>query len=223
MPLNRQNIPQQIADLIAVEIIEGRLTDAAPVREQDWAQRLQVARSSVREALLILERRHLVQLSAGKGARVTTMDSRWLREVTELWYLLFETAVQHATDRASQASLVEFELGVRELQQLATDGDKPAFFDQAIELVMTIAQTADHQMLQSQLRSLLPAARRVYRFLLWRDRAEISRSLDLAESLLEAISKRDQAVAANSVRSYARQQLEALDCAIVDNDTAPVS
>ena len=215
MSLNRRNIPESIADFLTEEIVSGRLQPKTPLREKDWAAQLEVARGSVREAFLILERLHLVELRPGKGARVSALQGRWLAEVFELWYLLFEHAVVkaaiHPLDDKTRLLAEQ-----RKLQRLATDPSTDNFFDQAINLVVLIAQCADHHLLQRQIMDLLPAARRVYRWILRNDEAEVQRSLQLAELVLQAIGKRDGDTAARAVRNYAKLQRRALDRAITN-------
>jgi len=211
MSLNRSNISAQIANKLTEEIICGRLSPREPIREKDWAQQLDVGRSSVREALLILERRHLVDLRPGKGARVADLGGRWLTEVFEHWYLLFESAVIKAASSPITDDFEEFHQEHRSLQLLAQRDSRQHFFDQAIGLVVLVAERADNQLLSKQIHDLLPAARRVYRWILWQDEAEISRSLKLAERLMSALIRRDSTAASQAVSDYARLQRLALD------------
>ncbi len=68
------NLTEQIADHLAQLIIMGVLPGGERVQELKFAQELDVSRGSVREALLILERRHLIEVVPRRGAIVHTVD-----------------------------------------------------------------------------------------------------------------------------------------------------
>jgi DNA-binding GntR family transcriptional regulator len=66
------------------------------IQEQKVTQALNVSRGSVREALLILERRHLVAILPRRGAHVTELDERSVRSLCSLmgeFYILLGNAV----------------------------------------------------------------------------------------------------------------------------------
>ena len=58
------SLAEQIAHHLAERIIRGELKERERIQEQKVTQTLNVSRGSVREALLILERRHLVNIRA---------------------------------------------------------------------------------------------------------------------------------------------------------------
>jgi DNA-binding GntR family transcriptional regulator len=67
------NITEQIANHLGQEIVEGKLAAGARIQELKLANKLSVSRGSVREALLILERRHLIEIVPRKGAVVNPL------------------------------------------------------------------------------------------------------------------------------------------------------
>ena len=69
------NITEQIADHLAALIIHGELASRSRIQELKIANELGVSRGSVREALLILERRHLIEIVPCKGAVVNEMTA----------------------------------------------------------------------------------------------------------------------------------------------------
>ena len=62
------SLSEQIAHYLAERIIRGELKPAERIQELKVTQALNVSRGSVREALLILERRHLVTILPRRGA-----------------------------------------------------------------------------------------------------------------------------------------------------------
>lgn len=72
-PRGSEGTAESIATLLGDEIYQGKHAPDAPLREIALATRLGVSRRSVREALLLLERRGLVLHEHNRGARVRRM------------------------------------------------------------------------------------------------------------------------------------------------------
>ncbi len=68
------SLAEQIAHHLAERIIRGELKERERIQEQKVTQTLNVSRGSVREALLILERRHLVNILPRRGAQVSELS-----------------------------------------------------------------------------------------------------------------------------------------------------
>ena len=73
---NRKNLAQEIADHVSEKIIQMEIEPGERILEARIAQELNVSHSPVREAIRILERYRLVELSPRRGARVTDMSER---------------------------------------------------------------------------------------------------------------------------------------------------
>ena len=82
------NITEQIADFLSAKIVSGKMEGGARIQEVRLANSLSVSRGSVREALLILERRHLITLLPRRGAHVNYLTKADAKEVIQLLALL---------------------------------------------------------------------------------------------------------------------------------------
>ncbi|MFT7651429.1 MAG: DNA-binding GntR family transcriptional regulator [Candidatus Azotimanducaceae bacterium] len=82
------NITEQIADFLSEKIVSGQMEGGARIQEVRLAKSLSVSRGSVREALLILERRHLITLLPRRGAHVNYLTKADAKEVVQLLALL---------------------------------------------------------------------------------------------------------------------------------------
>ncbi len=78
------NITDQIADHLGEQIIQGALPGGTRIQELKIAKRLSVSRGSIREALLILERRHLIEIVPRKGALVNRITKAEAADVIDL-------------------------------------------------------------------------------------------------------------------------------------------
>ena len=70
------SLTQQIANHLSDAIISGRLAPLERIQEQRVAKDLGVSRGSVREALLIVEGRHLIDIVPRRGAVVSGLEPR---------------------------------------------------------------------------------------------------------------------------------------------------
>ena len=78
------NLTDQIADLLAEQIIFGELQGGERIQEVKIAKGMDVSRGTVREALLILERRHLIELVPRRGAVVNQIGRDEFRSLVSL-------------------------------------------------------------------------------------------------------------------------------------------
>ena len=78
------NITEQIADHLADLVISGELPGGARIQELKIANELGVSRGSVREALLILERRHLIEIVPRKGAMVNQISAQEALDLVDM-------------------------------------------------------------------------------------------------------------------------------------------
>lgn len=74
-------VPTQVANLLAQDIIFGRIAPDARVVEEEIAARFGVSRSPVRESIRLLERDGLVRRFERRGARVSPLTRQDLDEV----------------------------------------------------------------------------------------------------------------------------------------------
>ena len=86
------SLAEEIAQYRAESIIRGEMQANERIQEQKVTQSLNVSRGSVREALLILERRHLVVILPRRGAQVSELTPHRVKSlyalVIELYALL---------------------------------------------------------------------------------------------------------------------------------------
>ncbi|WP_267354262.1 MULTISPECIES: GntR family transcriptional regulator [unclassified Methylobacterium] len=89
-------------DLLLAELEDGALPPGTRLREADLAERLQISRTPVREALKRLEQQGLIVHEPHRGAIIATLDYTQVAELYLLREVLEGTAArlaaQHATD-----------------------------------------------------------------------------------------------------------------------------
>jgi DNA-binding GntR family transcriptional regulator len=84
LPIRRQTLTSMTADAIRERILRGRYPEGEPLRQDAIGIELGVSRIPVREALRQLEAEGLVTFNPHRGAVVSTLSLKQIRELFEL-------------------------------------------------------------------------------------------------------------------------------------------
>jgi DNA-binding GntR family transcriptional regulator len=200
------SLAEQIAHHLAERIIRGELKERERIQEQKVTQALNVSRGSVREALLILERRHLIVIPPRRGAHVSELTPHNVKSlyglVIEL-YILLARAV--ADGWRVEADLAPF----RDIQQRLVASlqreDINAFVEDSFNIMRAGYPFSNNPYLHETVENLLPAISRTYRLALERRRGEMGQFLNTFGDLLQAIIARDHLRAREVLLAYGEQ------------------
>ena len=203
------SLAEQIAHHLAERIIRGELKPGERIQEQKVTQALNVSRGSVREALLILERRHLVAILPRRGAQVTELNAHNVQSLCTLMgelYILLGNAV--ALKWQQQSDLAPFlQIQQRLIASYETE-DVKSFVEDCFNIMRAAYPFADNPYLQETVDNLQPAMSRSYYFALEQRKAEMSDYLTLFEQLLAAVLARDTAQVRRVLTDYGQRSCQ---------------
>jgi len=186
------SLAEQIAHHLAERIIRGEMKPGERIQEQKVTLALNVSRGSVREALLILERRHLIAILPRRGAHVTELTEHNVRSLCTLMselYILLGNAVAHGgRDSVDMAPFLQIQ---QRLKDAFGRQDIRSFVDESFSVMRAAYPFADNPYLQETVENLQPAMSRAYFLALEQRKAEMSEFLDLFQRLLVAVLARD--------------------------------
>ena len=205
------SLAEQIAHHLAERIICGELKPGERIQEQKVTLALNVSRGSVREALLILERRHLIAILPRRGAHVTELTAHKVQSLCTLMsemYILLGNAV--AQRWAVPADLGPFLQIQQRLAASYERQDISTFVEDSFNVMRAAYPFADNPYLQETVENLHPAMSRAYYLALDQRKAEMSEFLALFAQLLDAVLARDLAQIRVVLSSYAQRS-----CALV--------
>ena len=117
---------EQVADRLRQRILARELEPGAWVDELKLCGELGISRTPMREALKVLAAEGLVTMKLRRGAYVTEMSERDVREAYQLLSLLESDAAAEVAARATDAELAELGELHRSLEEALPDRD--AFF-----------------------------------------------------------------------------------------------
>jgi DNA-binding GntR family transcriptional regulator len=210
------SLAEQIAHHLAERIIRGELKPGERIQEQKVTQALNVSRGSVREALLILERRHLVAILPRRGAQVTVLNAHNVESLctlmTELYVLL---GIAVAEKWQQQGDLANFLQIQQRLIASFERQDVKTFVEDSFNVMRAAYPFANNPYLQETVDNLQPSMSRSYFLALDQRKAEMRDYLTLFEQLLEAVVARDTAKVRSVLTDYGQRScqlvLSALD------------
>lgn len=156
-------LTEQIADHLGGQIISGELAPTARIPEVKIARSLGVSRGSVREALLILEARRLIDILPRRGAVVCALEAdqveplcRLSSELLSYYFRQLALAVNGKPER-----LAPMDAALDAIEASIDDGDTAAFVGAKVGFVQSGYQLLADPFLQSSLESLLPVGARL--------------------------------------------------------------
>ena len=154
-PSDHTSSSERLVEEIRARIVSGELSPGAKITERELAQRYGVNRAPLREALLRLEERRLIERVPFSGTRVFQPSNRMLSELWDMREVLEGLAARRAAETATHAEIEELRRmtseGSARLARTAADDyrDLPAIRD----IHMRIAVISGNQELERILNS----------------------------------------------------------------------
>ena len=127
-PPQRRGLTEQVADSIRQAIFSGSFELGDHLNEADIADRLQVSRGPVREALVLLKQEGIVTMEWHRGAHIMQLSAKDARELSSLRTVLEVFAIREAASAATTSDL-DLMSGVLTSMSKAVDDDDQSDFD----------------------------------------------------------------------------------------------
>lgn len=112
---------EQVFDAIVDDICTGRLTPGTPLRQEQLAERFNVSRQPVQQALLLLRNQGLVREFGRRGLEVAPLDRDFVSHLYDLRELLDGYAARLAAERRTETWLEQIAGIVRMGEQAFSD------------------------------------------------------------------------------------------------------
>ena len=191
-------------DFVKERILDGAYPGGELLSEGEVAEALEVSRTPVREAFLLLEAEGLMRLYPKRGALVVPVSPEEVRDVMETRLLVErDTAERLARRGADAAGVIE---GLRGLiarqEQLLDEGDLTGFVAADRAFHHAIVAAAGNAILTRISDSLRDRQRRMVATTVARDPELPRRFLAEHRGILEAIESGDDETAGRLVRSH---------------------
>jgi len=211
----RETLTEQVARHIENLIAFGQLRSGERIYESAMAKQMDVSHGSIREGLLLLEKRHLVRNVPRKGAFVTDLDDYFVRSLYETLELYLTHTGRKLARQWQPADMNKLESLYDQMQACFQRNDLMRFLELGIEYTKASLAYADNYFIVSAIDDLWPSAKRCA-FVAFQSGGNkvLEDNLAHMEESIRAIKDRDEDRLATILQHFAEQQcrqvLEAL-------------
>jgi DNA-binding GntR family transcriptional regulator len=203
-PIARTNLHGGVVTRVRDMIIEGVLKPGTRVPERELCERLAVSRTPMREALKVLASEGLVTLLPNRGAVITKLSPKDVRDTLAVMGKLAAMAGELACARASDGQIAEV-LGMHgEMLKYYAEGRLLDYFKVNQAIHTRIIAMADNTAL-SLVHPILSARMRRMRYLGNERAGRWAEALAEHEQFMQSLLRRD----GNALGAQLRQHLEA--------------
>ncbi|USP39798.1 GntR family transcriptional regulator [Acinetobacter sp. XS-4] len=199
-----ESLSEQIVKYISEQIISGELVEGERIQELRIAKELDVSRGSVREALLLLERTHLIEIFPRRGAIVSEMSAQQVKALFDTNMMLLGHIVQRISEtwRAHEAD--QLQLLLEQLLEHVKAGDIEKFYDGVFQYLAEQQDMVGNPYLMKFYKELLPSLRRSYFLTLNTSKRELQEAFELFKLVTDAILIRKSQQAALFMEDFCR-------------------
>jgi DNA-binding GntR family transcriptional regulator len=203
----RETLTEQVARHIENRIAFGQLRSGERIYESAMAKQMDVSHGSIREGLLLLEKRHLVQNVPRKGAFVTPLDEFFVRSLYEVLQLYLTHTGRKLVRQWQQADMDKLESLYQRMKDSHDRNDLMVFLELGIEYTQASLTYADNYFIVSAIQDLWPSAKRCA-FVAFQSGGNqvLEDNLEHVRESIDAIRDRDEERMAEILAGYARQQ-----------------
>lgn len=207
------SMSEQIAQHIGKKIISGSLAPKERIQEIKISSELSVSRGSVREALLILQQRHLVSIQARKGATVSELSVDHVNALYDFYAALLEMLTTSLAAKWKHIELITPLLEkIKRLEHLneGSQKDIELILEAGFEVMRDAAKLVNNPYLQETLENLQPAIHRTYYLAMQVRHDGIQDSRIFLQKMAEGVVNRDNNLLIKSIRVFAEGQRAAV-------------
>jgi DNA-binding GntR family transcriptional regulator len=194
-------LSETIAQALAAEIIDGKLPAGDRLDEQSVAQRFNVSRSPVRDALRLLATTHLVEYAPRRGFSVTRIDTAKLQDMYDALSEIEALCARLCALRAGAAERVSLQQIHEQAKLAAAKLDSEAYAALNEELHKTIYAGARNKTLENV---ALDVRRRLapFRSRIFFQRERLEGSVAEHQVVITAILEHDADAAESAMRNH---------------------
>lgn len=206
MTLTPKALYEQVAEQLRQRIFQRELEPGSWIDELKIAEQMGISRTPLREAIKVLAAEGLVTMKVRRGAYVTEMSDKDLRDVYHLLALLESDAAAVVAERATAQQLQALQALHEELERSAHDRDQ--FFAVNERFHMQLLALADNRW-RDQLVADLRKVMKLNRHNSLLKQGRIAESLQEHRTIMQALHARQPETARQALQAHFAHGLEA--------------
>ena len=197
---------EEVAELLRQRIFARELEPGSWIDELRIAEELGISRTPLREALKVLAAEGLVTMKVRRGAYVTEVSEKDLRDVYHLLALLEADAARAVAQRASDADLAL--LQARHADLVAAQNERDRFFEINEAFHRQLLDLSDNRW-RSQMVADLRKVMKLHRHHSLFKQGRLEQSLAEHQGIVDALMQRQPELAAQRMAEHFRNGLQA--------------
>ena len=197
---------EEVAELLRQRIFARELEPGSWIDELRIAEALGISRTPLREALKVLAAEGLVTMKVRRGAYVTEVSEKDLRDVYHLLALLESDAARVVAQSASDEQMAQISALHQDLENATADRDR--FFEINEAFHMLLLELADNRW-RDQMVADLRKVMKLNRHNSLLKTGRIQESLQEHRALMAALTARDAEATVARMRAHFANGLEA--------------
>ena len=201
-----ESLSEQIAEHLAKQIIMGDLVEGERIQELRIASELNVSRGSVREALLVLARKRLIEIYPRRGAVVSEMSPSQVKGLYEVISMLLQVTCRKAAENWRQQDMEGLVGQLQRLQTCVDEVDVEGFHEGTFEFFHMTYRFANNGYISEILDDFQPAIQRAAYLALHADRRDLEESLSFRKGVVDSIMLRKGDQAASLIEEFCLHQ-----------------
>lgn len=203
-----KSMAEQIAQHLANQIISGQRVATERIQELKVVDELDVSRGSVREALLLMEKRHLVDIQPRRGAMVAELTAGSVENLFDVFGVLVTRLAILVAQRWQENELEDLIKHLVWLQSIAEQEDREEFMAQVFVLLSMAYPLARNEYLHELLANMQPAVHRCYALAQRFKPNDGQAALMFFAALMRGVTNREVDLLPGAVKCYFDHQLE---------------
>lgn len=153
---------EQVYDAIIDEICSGELAGGAPLRQELLAERFQISRQPIQQALLLLKSHGLVRETANRrGLEVVPLDEKFVVDLYEMRAAIDGLAARRAADRRTEYDIDYIAEVLARGERAVAEGSFAHMITADMEFHQYLLKVADNTLLLETTAVLFHNVRRV--------------------------------------------------------------
>lgn len=209
-----KSMAEQIAQHLANQIISGERIANERIQELKVVEELSVSRGSVREALLLMERRHLVEIIPRRGAVVAQINADSVANLFDVFGVLVTRLTLLVAERWQENELDGLIQHLFLLQDMSGQEDREEFIVQVFSLLNMAYPLARNDYLQELLVNLQPAVHRCYALAQRYKPNDGQAASEFFSALFKGVAQRETELLPAAVKQYFNHQLILVNAAL---------
>lgn len=205
--IERPTLHHAVVSRIRDLITEGKLAPGSRVHEGQLGEQLGVSRTPLREGLKVLASEGLVELVPGRGARVTTLTAKAVRDMLIVMEALEDLAGRLASQNATDEQIAEIRRVHDEMLRLYRSRDRLTYFKRNQLIHSSILALTGNDPLIAMHGSLQARMKRI-RFLGHNDPEAWAGAVAEHEEMISALEARDGKRLARALVVHLKQTWE---------------